>query len=48
MLGTLLSAKSQIMNNPNADTSLAPAEQLTLTQEWDKIFHDVWLLLIST
>lgn len=26
------------MNNPNTDTSLAPVEQLQLTQEWDKTF----------
>lgn len=26
------------MNNPNTDTSLAPVEQLELTQEWDKTF----------
>lgn len=29
---------SQNMNNPNTNTSLAPSEQLTLTQEWDKVF----------
>ncbi len=29
---------SQTMNNPNTNTSLAPMEQLTLTQEWDKVF----------
>lgn len=36
-------ANSQIMNteiNPNTDTSLAPARQLTLTQEWDKVFPE--------
>lgn len=33
-----LSSNSQIMNNPNANLSVAPAEQLTLTQEWDKVF----------
>ena len=26
------------MNNPNTNTSLAPVEQLQLTQEWDKVF----------
>lgn len=26
------------MDNPNTNTSVAPAEQLTLTQEWDKVF----------
>ncbi len=26
------------MNNPNTNTALAPAEELTLTQEWDKVF----------
>lgn len=29
---------AQDMNNPNTNTSLAPLEQLTLTQEWDKVF----------
>ncbi|MDE5876830.1 MAG: alpha/beta hydrolase, partial [Muribaculaceae bacterium] len=33
-----LTTKSQIMENPNLNTSLAPVEQLTLTQEWDKVF----------
>ncbi|MDE5555352.1 MAG: alpha/beta hydrolase, partial [Muribaculaceae bacterium] len=33
-----LTAKSQTMNNPNLNTSLAPVEQLALTQEWDKVF----------
>ena len=33
-----LTANSQTMNNPNTNTSLAPAEQLVLTQEWDKVF----------
>lgn len=31
-------ANSQDMDNPNTNTSLAPAEQLQLTQEWDKTF----------
>lgn len=26
------------MNNPNTNLSVAPAEQLNLTQEWDKVF----------
>lgn len=38
VLGGVLTANSQTMNNPNTDTSLAPVEQLTLTQEWDKVF----------
>ncbi|MCH5318928.1 MAG: alpha/beta hydrolase [Paramuribaculum sp.] len=29
---------SQHMENPNLNTSLAPAEKLALTQEWDKVF----------
>jgi len=29
---------AQNMNNPNADKSLAPVEQLQLTQDWDKTF----------
>lgn len=33
-----LTANSQSMNNPNTNTSLAPVEQLELTQEWDKVF----------
>lgn len=33
-----LTANSQIMNNPNTNTSVAPVEQLTLTEEWDKVF----------
>lgn len=32
------SSNSQDMNNVNADRSLAPSEQLTLSQEWDKVF----------
>lgn len=35
-----LCANSETMNNPNANTSLAPVEQLTLTQEWDKVFPE--------
>lgn len=30
--------KSQDMNNPNANLSVAPVEKLTLTEEWDKVF----------
>lgn len=30
--------KSQDMNNPNTNLSVAPVEHLTLTQEWDKVF----------
>jgi len=33
-----LTATSQIMNNPNKNTSLAPVEKLEMTQEWDKVF----------
>lgn len=33
-----LSANSQNMNNPNVNTSLAPVEVLTLTQQWDKVY----------
>ncbi|MDE7074688.1 MAG: alpha/beta hydrolase [Odoribacter sp.] len=33
-----LAANSQSMNNPNTNKSFAPVEQLTLTQEWDKVF----------
>lgn len=31
-------SNSQIMDNPNINLSVAPMEQLTLTQEWDKVF----------
>lgn len=31
-------SNSQNMNNPNTDTSVAKIEQLTITQEWDKVF----------
>lgn len=33
-----LTANSQVMNNPDTNLSVAPIEQLTLTQEWDKVF----------
>lgn len=36
--GGALTVNSQNMNNPNIDTSLAPAEKLELTKEWDKVF----------
>ncbi len=32
------SANSQNMDNPNINTAVAPEEQLTLVQEWDKVF----------
>ena len=32
------SANSRTMNNPNTNYSLAPAETLQLTQDWDKVF----------
>lgn len=35
---TSTSLNAQNMNNPNTNTSLAPIEQLSLTQEWDKVF----------
>ena len=38
MVSSTAPANSQDMDNPNRDTSLAPAEQLQLTQEWDKTF----------
>ncbi|MDE6577360.1 MAG: alpha/beta hydrolase [Muribaculaceae bacterium] len=38
LVAASLTTKSQIMNNPNTNTSVAPMEQLTLTQEWDKVF----------
>jgi fermentation-respiration switch protein FrsA (DUF1100 family) len=33
-----ITANSQTMNNLNTNLSLAPTEQLTLTEEWDKVF----------
>lgn len=33
-----LQSNSQIMDNKNTDTSLAQVEQLTLTDQWDKVF----------
>ncbi|MDE5793095.1 MAG: alpha/beta hydrolase [Muribaculaceae bacterium] len=38
LLAASLTSNSQTMNNPNTDMSLAPIEQLELTQEWDKVF----------
>lgn len=38
ILAVSLTIKSQNMNNPNTNTSLAPVEELALTQEWDKVF----------
>lgn len=38
ILFSVLTANSQVMENPNTDMSVAPVEQLTLTQEWDKVF----------
>lgn len=35
---SVLAANSQVMNNSNTNTSLAPEEKLVLTQEWDKVF----------
>ena len=34
----VITSFSQTMNNLNSDLSIAPVEQLTLTQEWDKVF----------
>lgn len=38
LIATAITANSQTMDNPNTNTSLAPLEQLQLTQEWDKTF----------
>lgn len=35
---SLMTINSQNMINPNTNTSIAPIEQLELTQEWDKTF----------
>lgn len=37
LCGTI-TANSQIMNNPNTNTSLAPEKRLELTETWDKVF----------
>ena len=36
--GVALTLNSQTMYNPNTITSLAPAQELSLTGEWDKVF----------
>ena len=38
LLSGAISVKAEAVMNQNANTSLAPAEQLELTQEWDKVF----------
>lgn len=38
LIATAITANSQTMDNPSTNTSLAPLEQLQLTQEWDKTF----------
>lgn len=38
MPASALTANSQVMNNLDTNLSVAPIEQLTLTQEWDKVF----------
>lgn len=38
LLVASLTSNAQSMNNPNTNFSVAPIEQLTLTQEWDKVF----------
>ncbi len=38
LAGGVLQSNSQVMNNTNTNTSLAPGEQLNLTEEWDKVF----------
>ena len=38
LIAASLTANSQTMNNLNTNRSVAPAEQLTLTEEWDKVF----------
>ena len=38
LIASILSSNSQTMNNLNTNRSAAPVEQLTLTQEWDKVF----------
>lgn len=37
--GGVANVNSQTMNNPNLNQKLAEPEQLTLTQEWDKVFE---------
>lgn len=38
LLASTLTSKSQVMENQNARLSVAPVEQLSLTEEWDKVF----------
>ena len=38
LMSSSIASKSQVMNNPNTNQSVAPVEQLNLTQEWDKVF----------
>lgn len=38
VLASSLTSKPQVMDNPNTNLSVAPVEQLNLTQEWDKVF----------
>lgn len=38
LIFSALTTASQIMNNPNTNTSLAPAAELELTKQWDKVF----------
>lgn len=38
LIASMLPLNAQTMDNPNTNTSLAPMEELTLTQEWDKVF----------
>lgn len=38
LLAGAVNVNSRSMNNLNTNTSVAPAEQLVLTQEWDKVF----------
>ena len=38
MSAVTFAASSKIMDNVNTNRALAPVEQLTLTQEWDKVF----------
>lgn len=37
-VGALATKAQSMENNPNTNTSLAPLQQLELTQEWDKVF----------
>lgn len=36
--GGALQLNSQVMNNLNTNTTMAPIKQLNLTEEWDKVF----------